>query len=118
MRFLILLFVAGCSIYDPGGSVRERALDVRALGDQPFQAPLYCASACTMYLGSPGVCVRPGAVFVFHDPRRRGRKASPADKAFIAAHYPDGLAEWYLSSDEIRIMSGETLIERGWSKPC
>lgn len=57
--------------YDMGGSLRSRQKEVRALRrtGQKIEIVGRCFSSCTMYLGLPGTCITPTAIFGFHGPR-------------------------------------------------
>lgn len=84
--------------YDLGGPVVDRMVEIDALGSERIEIRGLCASACTLYLGAPGVCVARSARLIFHAPHRDG--APMPDAAFwtavMADHYPPVMARWFL----------------------
>lgn len=79
---------------DPGGLIHERGREIaqRRAAGQPVVIDGYCASACTMYLGMPGVCLTPRSSLLFHDafdPRTRAPIAQGT--LYVMSHYPAGL---------------------------
>jgi hypothetical protein len=55
---------------DPGGNVYDRIVELDDLkaADEVIEIGGYCASACTLYLNAPGVCITKEAIFAFHQP--------------------------------------------------
>lgn len=111
---------------DYGGSVSARAQQISAMrsAGQTVAVPHgACMSSCTMYLGLPGACVGPSAVFGFHGPKAQsGIGLSQAEferwSQVMASYYPAPLREWFLREgryhtiDYIAI-SGAELIRMG-----
>jgi len=63
----VLIALGGCAT-DRGGSVqvREQIVAQELAEDKLLPLPGSCASACTMQLLDPNVCVHPNAEFGFH----------------------------------------------------
>lgn len=110
---------------DEGGvlptRIREIA-DLRARGQRVELRGRYCLSACTLYIGLPGVCVSPGTRFGFHGPslygRPLGRKAFEKWSRAMAAHYPAPVRDWFLREARYELtgfinLSGRDLIRMG-----
>lgn len=111
---------------DYGGSVSARAQQISAMrsAGQAVAVPYgNCMSACTMYLGLPGTCVGPNAVFGFHGPKAGSGIGLPKAEferwsQVMASYYPAPLREWFLREgryhtvDYIAI-SGAELIRMG-----
>ncbi|AJE46075.1 hypothetical protein [Celeribacter indicus] len=98
---------------DRGGSVRARVGEIQQimrLGQRVEIRGRRCMSSCTMFLGLRDLCVSPRTVFTFHGPSYYGRTLSPAEfeswSRVIAAHYPEPLRSWYLSTGRTRIWNG------------
>ena len=88
--------IAACLLiaYDPGGLILPR---LEAVRDNPCVVISgFCASACTLHLAAPQVCIGRGATLGFHGPSGAGRWRDYY-VTVIADHYPPKLAEWYLS---------------------
>jgi hypothetical protein len=118
--------------YDPGGSVRERIMKIQEIEAQNRPVEIrfgYCASACTMYLGTSNVCVSPSAVLVFHGPQPLNKPGEPRlkkldDETFelaskvVIQYYPEFLRDWYLETGRygLHTLSGRELIKHGIRK--
>jgi hypothetical protein len=109
---------------DPGGIVATRAARVALIGDREVRIEGRCASACTMWLAAPNVCVTPDARLSFHGPSHFGLPLPQSDFDFwsrtIAAHYPPSLAEWFMTIGRYGdySISGEGVIANGWAREC
>ncbi len=88
-----------------------------------------CRSACTLFLGHPGVCALPGARFIFHGPSRNGVPLSPeafeATSREMARYYPEPLKSEFMSSYRYLIakhkqktIRGTSLVDAGIIRPC
>ena len=83
----LLLAVAGCAQYDPGGNVHE----YMARMHEPRVITGTCASACVLYLTSPRTCYAPDARFVFHGVTRAatGEYDAAGSRVFAARFWPE-----------------------------
>ena len=92
----LLATASGCSATvirnDPGGRMIDYAIKVRKADSVRVDG--WCASACTLYLAHPNVCITPRARFAFHKPYG----ASPAENAkalaWMMKQYPQWVREW------------------------
>jgi hypothetical protein len=78
MRALLaVLLLSACSppianpyvvLKDPGGNLIDRLGQIHVMREEGVEVKIHgvCASACTLYLDMPGVCVSPGALLGFH----------------------------------------------------
>jgi hypothetical protein len=111
---------------DPGGIVATRAARVALIGDREVRIEGRCASACTLYLAAPNVCVTPDAVLGFHGPSHWGFPLPRADFDYwsrvIARHYPPTLADWFMRegrhSQTMQTISGADVVRNGWAREC
>jgi hypothetical protein len=105
--------------YDGGGFVGERAREILNLTDTEVRILGLCASACTMYLGLPNVCVSPNARLVFHGPSDYGKPLTTERfdhwSEVMARHYPDFLRGWWMSTARHGnyTVSGREMIRHG-----
>ncbi|NEX45220.1 hypothetical protein [Pseudotabrizicola algicola] len=89
---------------DPGGSLVDRLTALASLRQTGHRVEIvgWCASACTLYLGLPGACVRPSARLGFHGPQSQfyGVSLPPDDfehwSRVMADHYPPQLRAWFM----------------------
>ena len=96
--------------FDPGGSVMTYYAKAHASRDIQIKGD--CASACTMYLASSGVCVAPDARFWFHG----GTEA--IGTRIMLDSYPARVRSWALrsralESQHLTMLSGANLIAMG-----
>ena len=111
---------------DYGGSVPARSQQIAAMrsAGQSVAVPYgNCMSACTMYLGLPGTCVGPSAVFGFHGPSAGSGIGLPQAEfvrwsQVMAANYPPRLRDWYLREGRYHtldylVITGAQLIQMG-----
>lgn len=111
---------------DYGGDIAarsQRIAQMYATGQSVAVTSGKCLSACTMYLGLPGTCVGPNAVFGFHGPAGvGGRPLSAADfdawSRIMSIYYPPQLRDWFMSEARYRTsnyipVSGAQLIRMG-----
>jgi hypothetical protein len=102
--FLVSLATALVVGNNPGGLVvqflaQEQQLEARGEGVQVVGR---CASACTVVLHNPNVCVAPGGSFMFHKaflarPTPQGLLRGPDDEqttAVLWSMYPPGVQAW------------------------
>lgn len=94
---------------DRGGIVSNRAAEIRRLKSSGQRVEIrgqICLSSCTMYLGAGDVCVSPDTRFGFHGPSYYGRPLAPQYFDYwsdvIAAHYPDPVRDWFMSTGRYR----------------
>lgn len=73
---------------DLGGGIVAYALIAR---DATVEVLGVCASACTLFLSSPEVCIGPEATFIFHEPH--GPNAEWGE-AFLMQSYPAWTRDW------------------------
>lgn len=68
IRILCLALALSACSKDPGGNVivRVEQVELALAEDKILPLPGSCASACTMQLLDPNVCVHPNAEFGFH----------------------------------------------------
>ncbi len=98
---------------DIGGRVDYRANQIARLQEQgrPVIIDGHCASSCTMYLAIG--CITENARLVFHGPSFYGIPLNAHDfeywSLFIASHYPEPLAEWYMSEGRYRTQFSQPL---------
>lgn len=114
---------------DRGGVVSQRQKEIETIrisGTRVEIRGAVCLSSCTMYLGSPDVCVSPKTSFGFHGPTDHGRPLKKRQFDYwsniIAAYYPKKLSNWYMQTARYRLqgyysLSGAQLIEMGF-KSC
>lgn len=108
--------------HDTGGSVQARA-EAIATQREPVRIVGYCASACTMHLGAPDVCVTRNARLGFHGPSTRSGLPLPRSEwervsNVMADHYPPKLRLWFLTvgrenTGAVRVIRGAELIDMG-----
>ena len=90
---------------DSGGFIRRRAEEITRYSAEGVQVQIrgrYCNSACTMYLGVPGVCIQADTLFGFHGVRAYGvfpvaEPKAKAAAAFLAQYYPPPLRHWFMT---------------------
>lgn len=110
---------------DNGGLLRARRAEVRALQTSGRRVELRgtCYSACTMYLGAPGVCVDPRAELGFHGPSWYSAPLPPQDFDYwsheLAVHYREPLRSWFLREARYTLnsyhrISGAEIIRMGY----
>ncbi|WP_319824137.1 hypothetical protein [Thalassovita sp.] len=114
---------------DRGGVVSQRQQEIEAIrisGSRVEIRGAVCLSSCTMFLGSPDVCVSPKTRFGFHGPTDHGRPLNKPQfdywSKIIASHYPTALSSWYMRIARHRTsgyysLTGAQLIEMGF-KSC
>lgn len=118
---LLLLLCAPASALtirdDPGGYLDKHAYRFYAVvrRGEPIRVLGLCASACTLVLGLPRVCVGPRAAFGFHGAfyaDRRGRfvRGSASGNRFLWRHYPPRVRAWLTRhgglTRKLKIMGG------------
>jgi hypothetical protein len=113
--------------HDMGGVISERIAEMQGMDGVRIVGK--CYSACTLYLGLPHTCVTPSARLGFHSPFMRVAGLDvpmqpdqwEATTRFMAAHYPTGIAEWWMRDARHRtnpvILTGRQAIEMG-ARPC
>ncbi len=110
---------------DRGGVISERQKEIQTLAAKGARVEIrgaVCMSTCTMFLGSPELCISPNTRFGFHGPSDHGRPLTARQfdywSKIIASYYPKTLARWYLSTARHRTngyfnLSGKQLIRMG-----
>lgn len=108
-----------------GGVVSDRVKEIKhiiASGERVRLDAAKCLSSCTMYLGTPDVCVTPAATFGFHGPQNARTPLTPRQFEYwsqvIASHYPKPLANWYMATGRhikngYYFLTGKQLIKLG-----
>lgn len=112
--------------HDNGGALTTRTQKIAQMyaAGQAVAVPSgTCLSACTLYLGLPGTCVGPTAIFGFHGPTgENGRKLSAAAfetwSRIMVSYYPPALQDWFMREARFRTttyirVSGAELIRLG-----
>ena len=94
---------------DFGGVVGKRAAQIRRLNAAGRRVEIrgqFCLSSCTMFLGAGDLCVHPDTRFGFHGPSNFGKplKRQHFDhwSKVLAAHYPDAIADWFMSTGRFK----------------
>ena len=77
--------------YDTGGTVGEYLARAHEAG---VHIRGYCASACTAYLGAPGVCVGPDATLVFHEAHNPDGSRNLLGTMLLEQQYPRRVTAW------------------------
>ena len=77
--------------YDTGGTVGEYLARAHEAG---VHIRGYCASACTAYLGAPGVCVGPDATLVFHEAHNPDGSRNLLGTMLLEQQYPRRVMAW------------------------
>lgn len=111
---------------DNGGALSQRTRKIAqmyATGQAVAVPSGTCLSACTLYLGLPGTCVGPTAIFGFHGPTgENGRALSPAEfeswSRIMVSYYPPALRDWFMRDARFRTtnylrVTGAELIRLG-----
>jgi len=89
--FLVWLLLASALGFDrvitndPGGRVGDYLASAYEPG---IEIQGFCASACTLALSAPGVCISPDAQLVFH------AATVPLGTRIIYEHYPHAIQNW------------------------
>lgn len=111
---------------DRGGNVAKRAWEIQEIAARNKRVEIrgsICLSSCTMFLGSPDVCVNPRTRLGFHGPTNHGAQLTPEQFDYwsrvIAAHYPENIARWFMTkarylTEGYYYLTGEQLIEMGF----
>jgi hypothetical protein len=79
---------------DPGGYVVDYAHKAETYKAREIRIMGTCASACTIYLGNPRVCVGPKARLKFH--AASGGRAGEFANIYMFKRYPPGVRAWLL----------------------
>ena len=112
---------------DRGGNLKEKSRQIRKILRSGARVEIrgkVCLSACTMYLGVPGVCVEAETIFGFHGPSSRLYGVALRNEQFehwsnvMARHYPEPIRLWFLKTARHRIVGvhevpGSKIIELG-----
>lgn len=110
---------------DNGGLLRARRAEIRALQASGRRVELrgICYSACTMYLGAPGVCIDPRAELGFHGPSWFSTPLPQQDFDYwsheLAVHYREPLRSWFMTKARYTLssyhrVSGAEMIRMGY----
>ncbi|OUD08143.1 hypothetical protein BVC71_15160 [Marivivens niveibacter] len=111
---------------DPGGNVNEYLMNVSmaVLTGETIRIDGWCASACTLYLGSTNTCVTRSANFGFHAPRGGSAADNRHAAQVISTRLPAPLGQWYLQNaaflpaDQHVTLSGRQLVQMGAARYC
>jgi hypothetical protein len=98
--------------HDPGGLVYQHALKVAKLRDSGEQVKILglCASACTLHLSLPNICVGKRARFEFHAAYGAGVKGNAYATKYLMRSYPVWVRNWIASQGGL---SGRVITMRG-----
>ncbi len=115
---------------DPGGPIEQRLQQIKRLRSEGAKVEIrgFCASSCTMLIGLPNACVRPGSRLGFHGPSSAiyGLGLPPDEfdywSRIMANHYPNRMRSWFMSSARnellgLHTISGRDAIKMG-ARPC
>lgn len=115
---------------DMGGPLEQRLATVATYRASQTRVVIsgQCYSACTLYLGLPGVCVERSSEFGFHGPQSQyyGIALPPEEfehwSRIMADHYPRPIRAWFLSEGRyvwpgVVVMTGSEVIRMG-AKAC
>lgn len=111
---------------DGGGNVNRYLMDAnaaRAFGQQ-IKIDGWCASACTLYLGSPYTCVTPRAKLAFHAPRGGSAQQNHRAAQVMAGKLPPSVGRWYmqnaahLTGQNFQTLTAKQLVRMGGGRYC
>jgi len=110
---------------NPGGLVAQFAAQEQQLEAQGRGVVVRgrCASACTVVLHNPNVCVAPGGSFMFHKAflgikTPHGLLRGPDDEqttAFLMSWYPSGVRAWIAAHGGLRDQPLNMSAPAAWS---
>lgn len=111
---------------DAGGNVNRYLMDASAASafGQQIKIDGWCASACTLYLGSPYTCVTPRAKLAFHAPRGGSAQQNRHAAQVMAGKLPPVVGRWYmqnaahLTGQNYQMLTAKQLVRMGGSKYC
>lgn len=116
---------------EPGGSLREHIARFEALRNQSVRLEGSCASACTIFLGLPDVCVGSNARFLFHGPMQSNYMPYKYKQNFdrhsrtVASFLPRPLQQWYMEVGRVPVganayvtLSARELVRIGAARFC
>lgn len=111
---------------DAGGNVNRYLMEVSAAAafGKPVQIDGWCASACTLYLGSPYTCVTPRATLAFHAPWGGSPTQNRNAAQVIATRLPAPVGRWYLQNaatltgKNYLTLSAQQLVSMGGARYC
>ena len=91
-------------VHDNNGGIAADFLKLRdewTLAGAEVQISGYCASACTLFLGVPDVCVEPGTRLMFHAPFFWPMEGVKVYNTFVTlafmTEYPPAIQQWIVS---------------------
>jgi hypothetical protein len=91
-------------VHDNNGGIVADFLKLRdewTLAGAEVQISGYCASACTLFLGVPDVCVEPGTRLMFHAPFFWPMEGVKVYNTFMTlafmTEYPPAIQQWIVS---------------------
>lgn len=111
---------------DAGGNVNRYLMDsnIASAFAQKITIDGWCASACTLYLGSPYTCVTPRAKLAFHAPRGGTAQQNRHAAQVMAGKLPPSVGRWYmqnaahLTGQNYQMLTANQLVRMGASKYC
>lgn len=111
---------------DSGGQLQQylNALSIAAIAGEVIKIDGWCASACTVYLGSPFTCVTPQAKFGFHAPFGGTAEQNRYATQVMASNLPPVLGRWFLQNaahlggQQYVALSGAQIVQMGASRYC
>lgn len=101
---------------DPGGWIGEYLVEAQITPDVEILG--LCASACTIFLSVPDVCISPGAELGFHSAYDDDGTLNPSGSQAMLSSYPRAIRAWVerhhaLDSKNLTFMSGREAIALG-----
>ncbi|RPE62924.1 hypothetical protein EDD53_2963 [Pacificibacter maritimus] len=111
---------------DAGGNVSRYLMDVgtAAAFGKAVKIDGWCASACTLYLGSPYTCVTRRATLAFHAPRGGSAAQNRHAAQVMAAKLPRPVGRWFLQNaahltgNNHLTLSAQQLVRMGGARYC
>lgn len=111
---------------DPGGQLQQYLNDLSGviLSGEVIKVEGWCASACTIYLGSPFTCVTPQAQFGFHAPFGGTVEQNRHATEVMISKFPRALGRWFiqnaahLEGRKYVALSGAQIVAMGASHYC
>ncbi len=102
--------------FDPGGEIDDYYLEATLAQDVEILG--LCASACTMFLSAPRVCIDPDAELRFHSAYDDDGKLNAEGSRMMLSTYPRAIRAWVerhhaLDSKKLTFMTGHDAIALG-----
>lgn len=100
--------------HDRGGSVMLRVNEILSNWGQEIRVEGFCASACTLYMGTPNACTTKRARWLFH------AASEESATQIMAGFYPEPIRSLFLTDYQFRevTLRGSELIRVGAIGEC